>query len=111
MLRLSTVWIGGLVVLLAASVGYNLAMAQRVTTLRTLEGQDRILIDACDKNRKTDALIVNSRLNVLETEVFGAKPVPAVPTPVKWPKNRLDEIDRRLDALEQFRLREEKKKD
>lgn len=97
--------------LLASSFGYNIALAQRVSVLRTMIGDNKVRIDDCILKVKTADAIGSSRLNILEQEVFGTKPPPTTVTqPVQWPKNRLDQIDKRLNALEQFRLKTEKEK-
>lgn len=95
---------------LAASLGFNIALAQRVSVLRSAFVTDTTSISDLQSQEKTNHESVNHRLETLEQIEFGPKPPPATPSDIQvWQRNRDKELRDRITALEHWRLQEERK--
>lgn len=94
---------------LAGSLGYNIALSQKVNRLASKVGENAVKIVDIDLREKAIDGAHSYRLLTLEMAVFGKQPPPpASPAAAAgWQKNRDDEFRKRLGSLEQWRVKQE----
>lgn len=91
---------------------YAISNARRVTDLQRRVGAAEVTVNDLKAHDDSRRALIDRRLSVLELALFGTKPPPEKPllvTPA-WPRNWQIDVNRRLSALEQYRLQTDGKK-